>query len=77
MIVHLASDSCEFRANHVSIKFPIMDAPYSLAAKTPPTLLRNQVLSLTGFSSYIQKHIFRMLRFELCTRLGFCNKNLF
>jgi hypothetical protein len=36
IIAHLASDSCEFLANHVSIKLPIIDAPYSLAAKTPP-----------------------------------------
>lgn len=35
-IAHLAFDSCESLANHVSIKLPIKDAPYSLAAKTPP-----------------------------------------
>jgi hypothetical protein len=38
MIAHLVSDSGEFLANHVSIKIPIIAAPYSLAAKAPPSV---------------------------------------
>jgi hypothetical protein len=35
-MAHLASDSCEFLANHVNNIIPIKAAPYSLAGKALP-----------------------------------------